>query len=78
MEIKLTKSKSACHCQVKSNEQPNRSQIYQKIVEVLEPHVNKLMQFMFFQVALVFCRDILILSIVIVCKQLIGKHFYYC
>lgn len=37
--------------QVKSNEQPNRSQIYQKIVEVLEPHVNKLMRFMFFQVS---------------------------
>lgn len=46
--------------QVKSNEQPNRTQIYQKIVEVLEPHVNKLMQFMFFQRKAIdsFCAEV--------------------
>ncbi|KAL5012104.1 hypothetical protein ScPMuIL_010655 [Solemya velum] len=35
--------------QVKSNEQPNRAEIYQKIVEVLDPQVSKLMDFMHFQ-----------------------------
>ncbi|KAK6173555.1 hypothetical protein SNE40_016982 [Patella caerulea] len=35
--------------QVKSNDQPNRTQIYQKIVEVLEPQVSKLVRFMHFQ-----------------------------
>ncbi|XP_076117302.1 cytoplasmic FMR1-interacting protein-like isoform X4 [Mytilus galloprovincialis] len=34
--------------QVKSNEQPNRSEIYNKIVEVLDPQVSKLMEFMYF------------------------------
>ncbi|KAK3732632.1 hypothetical protein RRG08_057326 [Elysia crispata] len=46
--------------QVKSNEQPNRTEIYQKTVEVLEPHVNKLMQFMFFQKKAIdlFCDEV--------------------
>ncbi|KAK7103491.1 cytoplasmic FMR1-interacting protein 1 homolog [Littorina saxatilis] len=35
--------------QVHSNEQQNRLQIYQTIVEIMEPQINKLMQFMFFQ-----------------------------
>ena len=34
--------------QVKSNEQPNRSEIYNMIVEVLAPQVSKLMEFMYF------------------------------
>ncbi|XP_064608148.1 cytoplasmic FMR1-interacting protein 2-like isoform X2 [Liolophura sinensis] len=34
--------------QVKSNEQPNRAEIYQKIVEVLNPSVSKLKSFMYF------------------------------
>lgn len=36
--------------QVKCNEQPNRVEIYEKTVEVLEPEVTKLMNFMHFQV----------------------------
>uniref|UniRef100_A0A452SNA0 Cytoplasmic FMR1 interacting protein 2 n=1 Tax=Ursus americanus TaxID=9643 RepID=A0A452SNA0_URSAM len=36
--------------QVKCNEQPNRVEIYEKTVEVLEPEVTKLMKFMYFQV----------------------------
>lgn len=36
--------------QVKSNEQANRSEIYEKTVKVLEPEVQKLMNFMHFQV----------------------------
>lgn len=36
--------------QPKSNEQPNRAEIYEKTVEVLGPEVNKLLQFMHFQV----------------------------
>uniref|UniRef100_A0A4W5JG71 Cytoplasmic FMR1 interacting protein 2 n=1 Tax=Hucho hucho TaxID=62062 RepID=A0A4W5JG71_9TELE len=35
--------------QVKCNEQPNRVEIYEKTVEVLEPEVTKLMKFMYFQ-----------------------------
>jgi len=35
---------------VKCNEQPNRVEIYEKTVEVLEPEVTKLMKFMYFQV----------------------------
>ncbi|XP_041358058.1 cytoplasmic FMR1-interacting protein-like isoform X2 [Gigantopelta aegis] len=35
--------------QVKSNEQSNRTEIYHKIVEVLEPQVSRLMDFMLFQ-----------------------------
>uniref|UniRef100_G1KML3 Cytoplasmic FMR1-interacting protein n=1 Tax=Anolis carolinensis TaxID=28377 RepID=G1KML3_ANOCA len=35
--------------QVKCNEQPNRVEIYEKTVEVLEPEVTKLMNFMYFQ-----------------------------
>ncbi|XP_015370869.1 PREDICTED: cytoplasmic FMR1-interacting protein [Diuraphis noxia] len=35
--------------QPKSNEQPNRVEIYEKTVEVLGPEVNKLLQFMYFQ-----------------------------
>ncbi len=36
--------------QPKSNEQPNRVEIYEKTVEVLGPEVNKLLSFMYFQV----------------------------
>lgn len=35
--------------QPKSNEQPNRVDIYEKTVEVLAPEVNKLLSFMRFQ-----------------------------
>ncbi|OQR79720.1 cytoplasmic FMR1-interacting protein-like [Tropilaelaps mercedesae] len=35
--------------QPKSNEQPNRVEIYQKTVEVLKPEVRKLLNFMYFQ-----------------------------
>ncbi|XP_025051349.1 LOW QUALITY PROTEIN: cytoplasmic FMR1-interacting protein 1 [Alligator sinensis] len=35
--------------QVKCNEQPNRVEIYEKTVDVLEPEVTKLMNFMYFQ-----------------------------
>lgn len=35
--------------QPKSNEQPNRVEIYEKTVEVLGPEVNKLLAFMYFQ-----------------------------
>lgn len=35
---------------MKCNEQPNRVEIYEKTVEVLEPEVTKLMNFMYFQV----------------------------
>ncbi|KAI5738893.1 hypothetical protein M8J77_012386 [Diaphorina citri] len=35
--------------QPKSNEQPNRVEIYEKTVEVLAPEVNKLLSFMYFQ-----------------------------
>ena len=38
--------------QIKSNEQPNRVEIYEKTVEVLGPQVQKLMAFMYFQVSL--------------------------
>ncbi|XP_019484451.1 PREDICTED: cytoplasmic FMR1-interacting protein 1 [Hipposideros armiger] len=37
------------YSQVKCNEQPNRVEIYEKTVEVLEPEVTKLMNFMYFQ-----------------------------
>lgn len=40
----------SCGGQVKCNEQPNRVEIYEKTVEVLEPEVTKLMKFMYFQV----------------------------
>lgn len=39
--------------QVKSNEQPNRVEIYNKIVEVLDPQVSKLMDLMYFTVCTV-------------------------
>lgn len=42
----------SCGGQVKCNEQPNRVEIYEKTVEVLEPEVTKLMKFMYFQVNL--------------------------
>lgn len=42
----------SCGKQVKCNEQPNRVEIYEKTVEVLEPEVTKLMKFMYFQVNL--------------------------
>lgn len=40
--------------QPKSNEQPNRVEIYEKTVEVLAPEVNKLLNFMYFQVSSIF------------------------
>lgn len=40
--------------QPKSNEQPNRVEIYEKTVEVLAPEVNKLLNFMYFQVIAIF------------------------
>lgn len=41
--------------QPKSNEQPNRVEIYEKTVEVLAPEVNKLLNFMYFQVSIKNC-----------------------
>ncbi|KAJ8027992.1 Cytoplasmic FMR1-interacting protein 2 [Holothuria leucospilota] len=45
---------------IKSNAQPNRVEIYQKFVEVMEPEVAKLVNFMYFQQRAIdiFCRDI--------------------
>jgi len=40
--------------QPKSNEQPNRVEIYEKTVEVLAPEVNKLLNFMYFQVSVIY------------------------
>ncbi len=39
--------------QPKSNEQPNRVEIYEKTVQVLAPEVNKLLNFMYFQVRII-------------------------
>lgn len=47
----------SCVCQVKCNEQPNRVEIYEKTVEVLEPEVTKLMKFMYFQVRLIEVKE---------------------
>ena len=46
--------------QPKSNEQPNRAEIYEKTVEVLGPEVNKLLAFMYFQRQAVdkFCQEV--------------------
>uniref|UniRef100_A0A4W4GN80 Cytoplasmic FMR1-interacting protein n=1 Tax=Electrophorus electricus TaxID=8005 RepID=A0A4W4GN80_ELEEL len=46
--------------QVKCNEQPNRVEIYEKTVEVLEPEVTKLMNFMYFQRTAIdrFCSEV--------------------
>uniref|UniRef100_A0A6I8QXU0 Cytoplasmic FMR1 interacting protein 2 n=1 Tax=Xenopus tropicalis TaxID=8364 RepID=A0A6I8QXU0_XENTR len=46
--------------QVKCNEQPNRVEIYEKTVEVLEPEVTKLMKFMYFQRKAIerFCNEV--------------------
>lgn len=46
--------------QPKSNEQPNRVEIYEKTVEVLAPEVNKLLAFMYFQKQAVdkFCQEV--------------------
>lgn len=46
--------------QPKSNEQPNRVEIYEKTVEVLAPEVNKLLAFMYFQRQAVdkFCQEV--------------------
>ena len=46
--------------QPKSNEQPNRRDLYEKIVEVLGPEVKKLLMFMYFQKAAVerFCYEV--------------------
>ena len=48
--------------QPKSNEQPNRVEIYEKTVEVLAPEVNKLLNLMYFQVSIYneFLKGILI------------------
>ena len=45
---------------MKSNDQPDRIEIYEKTVEVLSPHVNKLMQLMKFQNEAIsaFCTEI--------------------
>lgn len=55
---------------MKSNEQPNRSEIYNKIVEVLDPQVSKLMEFMYFVViirakirSIKHCHNLFFLSI---------------
>uniref|UniRef100_F6TY35 Cytoplasmic FMR1 interacting protein 2 n=1 Tax=Macaca mulatta TaxID=9544 RepID=F6TY35_MACMU len=57
--------KPGCVCpyrppQVKCNEQPNRVEIYEKTVEVLEPEVTKLMKFMYFQRKAIerFCSEV--------------------
>jgi hypothetical protein len=47
---------------VKSNDQADRIEIYEKTVEVLSPHINKLMQLMIFQVTVYFCIRILLLN----------------
>ena len=39
--------------QIKSNEQQNRVEIYEKTVEVLAPQVQQLMDFMYFQVTVI-------------------------
>jgi cytoplasmic FMR1 interacting protein len=44
--------------QPKSNEQPNRVEIYEKTVEVLAPEVNKLLNLMYFQVRTVAVTNI--------------------
>lgn len=46
--------------QPKSNEQPNRRDLYEKIVEVLGPEVKKLLTFMYFQKAAIerFCFEV--------------------
>ncbi|XP_013390578.1 cytoplasmic FMR1-interacting protein 2 isoform X3 [Lingula anatina] len=46
--------------QVKSNDQPNRVEIYEKTVEVLGPQVAKLMDFMYFQKKAIerFCGEV--------------------
>lgn len=46
--------------QPKSNEQPNRVEIYEKTVEVLAPEVNKLLNFMRFQRTAIdrFCTEV--------------------
>ena len=36
--------------QIKSNDQPNRKEIYEQVVDILEPHISKLKRFMHFQV----------------------------
>jgi len=50
--------------QPKSNEQPNRVEIYEKTVEVLAPEVNKLLNLMYFQRKAVesFCSEVKRLS----------------
>ena len=39
-----------CVFQIKSNDQPNRKEIYEQVVDILEPHISKLKRFMHFQV----------------------------
>lgn len=50
--------------QVKSDDQPNRVEIYEKTVEVLEPEVKKLKSFMYFVENAVdrFCKEVKMLS----------------
>ncbi|XP_048589343.1 cytoplasmic FMR1-interacting protein 2-like [Nematostella vectensis] len=49
---------------VKSDDQPNRVEIYEKTVEVLEPEINKLKGFMHFAMTVVtrFCQEVKTLS----------------
>lgn len=44
--------------QPKSNEQPNRVEIYEKTVQVLAPEVNKLLNFMYFQVSIIYSMNL--------------------
>lgn len=55
--------------QPKSNEQPNRVEIYEKTVEVLAPEVNKLLNFMYFQVKLWKMRNVHVLMIICVAAE---------
>lgn len=61
--------------QPKSNEQPNRVEIYEKTVEVLGPEVNKLLNFMYFQVSIVY-RVLLevLVNVSIMCDFLIRRE----
>lgn len=59
--------------QPKSNEQPNRVEIYEKTVEVLAPEVNKLLNFMYFQVREELIVFEIIFLILINCCLLLAK-----
>lgn len=57
--------------QPKSNEQPNRVEIYEKTVEVLAPEVNKLLNFMYFQVSMKVFNNFTLLVVIYTCVKLI-------